>query len=558
MPRPWFEAARDFAHRKGRSLDPLLGRVLDRYLLAGKLGEGGMGAVYLAFQQPLNREVALKVISGMDLNEAARARFEREARAISLLDHPNIVKLYDYGIGRLEFEVPYMVLEYVKHGRTLRRALAELRAEAGGRIPAEVVLGIFEQVLHALGAAHEVGIIHRDMKPDNVMLARIHGNPHFVKVLDFGLAKAVQEVSGLNLGEVSHSGQMLGTPYYMAPEQAPRKGGAVVDGRADLYAVAVMLYEVFTGVRPHEDGTPIEIMIRKTGPGQRPLDRPEARALPRPLRDFLGKGLQPDPGRRFQDAAAMLDALKDAVGSHRLTAVGFDRRLTGSSQDRPATPPSPSAAEDRIATRPLDPPAAGAAPLAEAEGDARPPSRKPRWPVVAVPVVAGVLIAGVLLAVRPGSDPDEGDAGEVTGQTEATGGAGVVSGTMPPDPGGPAPVVVTPVPAEAAADPVPPPRPEPKRLSLEVRTTPAGAAIRVDGREVGPSPARYEFEVAADRDLDRMIEVAARLAGHREAKGSFRLREAMGRGGIDLALKRLPVAPRPPPKAAPRRKFELK
>ena len=99
IPLAWYQPAKEFAARKQRPMDPLLGRSIERYLLIGKLGEGGMGAVYVALQRPLNREVALKVISGLEMTEATIARFEREARAVSILDHPNIVKLYDYGVG---------------------------------------------------------------------------------------------------------------------------------------------------------------------------------------------------------------------------------------------------------------------------------------------------------------------------------------------------------------------------------------------------------------------------------------------------------------------------
>jgi len=111
IPKAWFESARDFAFKRGKPVDPLLGRKIERYFVVGKLGEGGMGAVYLAWQEPLGREVALKLISGLELTDEVKARFEREARAISVLDHPNIVKLHDYGIANIGFELPFMALE---------------------------------------------------------------------------------------------------------------------------------------------------------------------------------------------------------------------------------------------------------------------------------------------------------------------------------------------------------------------------------------------------------------------------------------------------------------
>jgi len=341
IPKAWFESARDFAFKRGKPVDPLLGRKIERYFVVGKLGEGGMGAVYLAWQEPLGREVALKLISGLELTNEVKARFEREARAISVLDHPNIVKLYDYGIANIGFELPFMALEYVKHGRNLRLALAKIREENGGRIPGDVILTIFEQVLNALGAAHEIGIIHRDMKPENIMVARAYGNPYFVKVLDFGLAKAIQDMTGFQ-STLSHAGQLLGTPYYMAPEQGVRKGGGqAVDHRCDLYAVAVMLFEVFAGVRPYEGTTPLDVLTKKIDPNYRPLDLPEAKALLPGLRAVIERGLQVDPERRFSSAGEMKEALKGALTGQVTTALGLVWKDISSSQQKPITPQSP-------------------------------------------------------------------------------------------------------------------------------------------------------------------------------------------------------------------------
>ncbi|HOU53146.1 MAG TPA: protein kinase [Myxococcota bacterium] len=337
IPDPWFQAAKQWCQRKGRPLDPLLGRRLDRYLLAGKLGEGGMGAVYLALQEPLMREVALKLVSGLELNPASEARFEREARTISVLDHPNIVKLHDYGIGDLGFRVPYMALEYVRHGRTLRQVFPG----DGPRDPsigAAEIQAVFEQVLHALGAAHEQGIVHRDVKPENVMVAPVHGNPWFVKVLDFGLAKVLEHPSHL---EVSRTGQPMGTPIYMAPEQAYGESLGPVDGRVDLYAVGVMIYEVFTGRSPFPGDTSLAILTRKVDPTWNPLAQPEARGLPEGIRSLLGRALRPRPQDRFSRAEEMLQALREAFRDLPRAAWQGYAPGTASSEDRPQTPSSP-------------------------------------------------------------------------------------------------------------------------------------------------------------------------------------------------------------------------
>lgn len=401
IPVEWHSAAKQFAAKKQRPLDPLLGRSIDRYLIAGKLGEGGMGAVYLALQRPLNREVALKIISGLELDTQAIARFEREARAISVLDHPNIVKLYDYGVGELEFRVPYMAIEYVKHGRTLRSALSDLRREnKGAAIPGETILAIFSQILNALGTAHQMGIVHRDMKPDNVMLGAVMGNAHMVKVLDFGLAKAVSDVSGFD-NNVSRTGQFLGTPYYMAPEQAiSASNGHDVDGRADLFAVAVMLFEVFTGVRPFDGETPLEVITRKIDPQFSPMELPQALPLHSALKAFLDRGMAREPVDRFPTAGAMLEELEQAISGRHVTAQGLPGGSFGSSKDRPITPPSARVIE------PADP-FSETKLVEEVSADFTfLKNRRSVWPWV-MAVVVLVAVAGVLLFMFAGSgDPD--------------------------------------------------------------------------------------------------------------------------------------------------------
>lgn len=348
IPVEWYRSAMEFSRRKGRPMDPMLGRMVANFLLIGKLGEGGMGAVYLALQQPLDREVALKLISGIELTDTALSRFEREARSIALLEHPNIVKMYDYGLGivgdeKQGFKVPYLALEYVRHGRTLGRALKAVRQENNGRIPGGVVLQIFTQVLNALDEAHNLGLIHRDMKPDNIMITSVKGNPHLVKLLDFGLAKAVSGVTGF-ARDVTHTGQLLGTPMYMALEQAMTSGKkAGMNHRVDLYAVAVMLYEIFTGRRPFEGDSGLAILMSKTDSNHRPMELPEALVLPRNLRDFLAKGMENDPERRFQSAGEMLDALRRVLTGQQVTGRGIAADQDTSSGNRPITPATPSA-----------------------------------------------------------------------------------------------------------------------------------------------------------------------------------------------------------------------
>jgi serine/threonine protein kinase len=371
IPIRWYDAAKAYSARKNKPIDPLVGRMIERYLLAANIGEGGMGSVYVAIQKPLFREVALKLISDLDLNRHSVGRFEREARAISLLDHPNIVKIHDYGVGDLDKKVPYMALEFLRHGRTLRKAFAV--AAGTGKVEGALVLTIFRQVLNALGAAHAVGIVHRDVKPENVMVVPVHGDPNLVKVLDFGLARLDSDDSTFE-GDAIASGRLAGTPYYMAPEQIPRKGASGdIDGRADLYAVTVMLFEILTGVRPFDGDSPLAVLARKLDPSFDPMNQPEAKALSKGIRAFLTKGLSRVPADRFASASQMLEAL-EAVLETRASAVGLVVLGAQSSSDRIVVPSDQASAPTPLA--PLLPPDESGPP-APAGG---PASQVPRSP----------------------------------------------------------------------------------------------------------------------------------------------------------------------------------
>ncbi len=357
IPIRWYDAAKAYSARKSKPIDPMVGRMIDRYLLAANIGEGGMGSVYVAIQKPLFREVALKLIADLDLNRHSVGRFEREARAISLLDHPNIVKIHDYGVGELDKKVPYMALEFLRHGRTLRKAFAA--AKGAGKVDGALVLTIFRQVLNALGAAHAVGIVHRDVKPENVMVVPVHGDPNLVKVLDFGLARMDSDDTTFE-GDAVASGRLAGTPYYMAPEQIPRKGATGdIDGRADLYAVAVMLFEILTGIRPFDGDSPLAVLARKLDPSFDPMAQPEAKALSKGIRGFLAKGLAREPADRFASASQMLEAL-DTVLETKAPAVGLVVLGVESSSDRIEVPNDLTPAPTPLA--PLVPPPEPVAP----------------------------------------------------------------------------------------------------------------------------------------------------------------------------------------------------
>jgi len=278
--------------------DPLIGRLIDnRYRVRARLGSGGVGAVYSAEHVEMKRPVAIKVLHGMfGASEEFRKRFEREAQAASRLSHPACVAVLDFGrVSRVEppadaaklLGMPYLVMEFVR-GKLLLE-----RLEAGnldGREAVEIARG----VLGALGHAHALGLVHRDVKPANIMLTPPEVTGTRVKLLDFGLAK---DVTGE--GEaLTQAGMVFGTPGYLSPEQA---GGKTVDERADLYALGVVLFEMACGRRLFVRPDPIEIVRAHVSTAPDPPRRVRP-SLSRELEAAILRALEKDPARRFATA----------------------------------------------------------------------------------------------------------------------------------------------------------------------------------------------------------------------------------------------------------------
>src|SRR5215475_14292965 len=226
----------------------LIGRRIGAYQIIDQIGRGGMGEVYLAQDGRLGRKVALKLLPPQFAGDKRRVmRFEQEARAVSILNHPNIVTIFD--AGQVE-DIYFIATEYID-GRTLRAELKER-----GRLPVKDVLRIALQIADALSTAHEVGILHRDIKPENVMVRR----DGIVKVLDFGLAKVAESAlpnpdtgaAPPSNSYLSEAGMVFGTVRYMSPEQAR---GQAVDARTDVFSLGVTLYEMLTGRLPFAAAT---------------------------------------------------------------------------------------------------------------------------------------------------------------------------------------------------------------------------------------------------------------------------------------------------------------
>ena len=307
----------------------MIGRTISHYRIVEKLGEGGMGVVYIAEDTVLGRRVAIKTLTarGGD-NQHFRTRFLREARAVSALSHPHIAHIYDY--GETEDDEPYIVMELIK-GTTL----GDLMAKEALTIPRAIE--IVKQVAEALGEAHRNGIVHRDIKPSNVAI-NDRGN---VKVLDFGLAKQL-ELGSVNesdperqtlLNTQTREGVIVGTPMYLSPEQAL---GVDVDARSDLFALGGLLYECIAGKPAFSGGSPVEIcaqIIREDPPPPSSLNSSVTREMDR----IVLKALAKKPNERYQSADEMIADLRAVEDS---VSRGSDRTVTRLISSTPGTQPT--------------------------------------------------------------------------------------------------------------------------------------------------------------------------------------------------------------------------
>ncbi|MHC5700616.1 Stk1 family PASTA domain-containing Ser/Thr kinase [Streptomyces tirandamycinicus] len=382
--------------------DPLVGQVLDgRYRVDARIAVGGMATVYRAVDTRLDRLVALKVMHPALAADASFVeRFIREAKSVARLSHPNVVGVYDQGA---QGAYVYLAMEYVA-GCTLRDVLRER-----GALRPRAALDILEPVLAALGAAHRAGFVHRDMKPENVLI----GDDGRVKVADFGLVRAVGSVT-------SSTGSLLGTVSYLAPEQIQ---SGTADTRADVYACGVVLYEMLTGAKPHSGDTPAQVLYRHLGEDVPPPSAAVPGLAPE-LDGLVAAATARDPESRPGDAVALLGRTREARA-----ALGDDQLDAVPPQARTPVAETPAGSEDRtsVIARPL--PTAGGTvertSLLEMPPGGPPPSRPEgrRLPAPRRGVLAAVV--AVLLLLGAGAGVWYINSGQFTrvptvlGQTEA-------------------------------------------------------------------------------------------------------------------------------------------
>jgi serine/threonine protein kinase len=474
--------------------DPLIGQTIGNYLVKQKLGEGGMGAVYLAEHPGIGKKVALKVLhSEFSGNAEIAERFFNEAKAVNNIGHPNIVDILDYGIIQSAHgQLMYFFMEYLS-GQSLSGLL---RTE--GPLPPERALGIALQVADALSASHKCGIVHRDLKPDNIMLQTRGRERDVVKLLDFGIAKLTGDAAS-GTGSRTRAGIVMGTPAYMSPEQCEGKSSSI-DLRTDVYALGIVLYEMMVGRVPFIGEGYGEILVQHMT--QNPAPPSSFRLIPPHVEAVILKALQKRPELRFPSMDEMMRAMADPVGyveSHGGIQNFANTQLMPSNAAF-TPPPRPSTAT--YGTPPpgsLTPPSGiygpgtypGATPtpttLGASAGQVTGGGRgKVGFIIAAVLILGGAgaaiaIVAGKkdnnTVAAGSGSEdpPAIPDAGaEKTVQIDAavvavTPDAAVVAAT--PD----AAVVATP---DAAVV-------EPAMSTITIVTKPAGAAIYVDGKDTG-------------------------------------------------------------------------
>jgi serine/threonine-protein kinase len=452
----------------------LVGQVVaDRYHILKKLGEGGMGAVYLGEHVKMGRKSAIKVMAAaMSQDPDAISRFNREAANASRISHPNVCQIYDFG------ETPegliYLAMEFIE-GQSLKDVI-----EAAGALPPHRAGHILRQAADALQAAHDLGIVHRDIKPDNIMVVPGRDGSDVVKVVDFGIARAV---GGDDTGQkVTKTGLVVGTPEYMSPEQL---SGDKLDGRSDIYSLGLVLYRMLTGTLPFEADSAQEVMIKRLTDEPMPLEqaRPDL-VFPPKLQLVLNTALARTPGERYQNAAEFGRDTWDAVADLRMPQTRVDVSATqaatqvmGKEQVEELT-----TRHQRATKKPAAPPAPAPAPA---------PSRK-GFPIVPVVGGAGGVAAIAIVAFlmmskggQPSQTPPD-TARQVTGL---------------PGPATPSttPATAAPAPATPAPGTQPGPSTRPPAPTTTATTSPPGTSPPTGGLTVGMIEDSLQTAVRADQ-----------------------------------------------------------
>jgi len=512
--------------------DPLIGRMInDRYKVVGLIARGGMGKVYRAEQAPLGRLVGLKVLNPNytgDSDPEFHKRFFLEASIASKLTHPNTVTIFDY--GRTDDDIYYIAMELLE-GRTLHRALRE-----EGPLDMERAMHVARQVCRSLREAHALGVIHRDLKPANVYLVQHGDESDFVKVLDFGLVKNLDEKGE----ELTQAGLFMGSPKYMSPEQIR---GDRVDTRVDIYALGVIMYEMLTGKVPFDRPNSVNILMAHIQESVPPMAEmnPDVHVPPQ-LEQIVMRCMAKDVDERYASMDEVLLALKQCAGfslmsgEHTLTG-DFMLARTSSGPVRlqgdflsGGTPSGIAALPPTMASQQPAPPTA------------MPPRSKLPYALVGAAVVAAVGIAFLGRGKQADSNVPEAPVVVAPGQPAPM--------PIQPAPGAQVPAVA---PAEVAPPVVaqPPAEPELQAVLISLRSTPPGATVVVGEREYGPTPTQIEW-TGDDAAPGREVTFRFQRKGYRDLTVTRTLR------GDRLEVEAPPLDPIPVRRVAPARRAKPK
>jgi len=464
--------------------------VLDsRYEMLERIGEGGMGVVYKGRQVSIDRIVAIKMLN----QELAKdpnwvARFNREAKACSRLQHPNTIRMFDFGQtseGRL-----FMAMEFLK-GQSLREAIA-----SGAPMAPVRVLKILIQCCASLAEAHNIGIIHRDIKPDNVFLLNLAGSPDFVKLLDFSVAKLLQESDAMK----TQAGVVFGTPSYMSPEQGR---GVQLDARSDLYALGILAFEMLTGNVPFVHANPMSLLAMHVN---QPVPALPSN-IPPSMQAVVKRTLEKDPAGRYSSATEMMQHCQQVFAELGARAAGMN--LPHSAGAPPLGPP------------PAPPPPLGGAPAPAA---AQKTMMAGQSPMAGMPGASG--------APPPAAEQKTMMASQSPFAAMQKGGAPPpAAGAPPPAAGAPPPAAGAPPPAAGA----PAPASEAKTMMAEGG---AAAVLAAVGRTPQGAAAAEAAAAPASEQKTMLGDSANILAA-----------AGIGPGGVAAGAPQMPVDTAPVPEA---------
>lgn len=496
----------------------LIGATIGNYRVMQKLGEGGMGSVYLAEHPLIGKKVALKVLhEEYSSNPEVVNRFFTEAKAVNDIGHPNIVDIVDFGHVQPEGGAPfvYFIMEFLAG-----ESLASLLAREAPLSP-ERALHIAIQVADALSASHAKGIVHRDLKPDNIFLLQRGRERDFVKVLDFGIAKLTSGSSG---SAKTRTGIVMGTPAYMSPEQCEGRGH--IDHRADIYALGIVLYEMITGRVPFVGEGYGEILVQHLTK-QPPLPSTIRGAIPPHVEAVVMRALCKNRDNRYPSMDEFIAAMKDPQGfveaNGGLDAFYAELAPTNvrAQPTRAMTPPSSASAE--AVSRPTTLSGSGAGELAD---DAVPP--RSRTTVIATSAIGAlVVLGGIGYAIWGGGGA--GDRMSAAAADRASAAAPAAAPARPLEAVAPAPAAPTPAPAAADGKDAPV---SAKTVTITATSDPSGAQVFVGSETVprGTTPVDLTFAAGPEE-----VELTFKLDGFKERKKTIRaLKDAV----VDVTLDR--------------------